>query len=74
MNYNDKLCTLELGALRTSPIPPPFLRPWFKVVTIHINKESQARSISVSSSSSSTGVEDLTSMDVSPDTNEITTI
>lgn len=32
------------GALKTSPIPPPFLRPWFNVVTMHITNESHARS------------------------------
>lgn len=42
-----------LGFLRTSPMPPPFLRPSFIDVIIHISRVSQCRSIPVSSSSSS---------------------
>ena len=39
------------GWRRTSPIPPPFLRPWFMVVTKHMKSVSQLRSFSDSSSS-----------------------
>merc|ERR1719447_281000 len=39
------------GWRRTSPIPPPFLRPWFIVVTKHMKSVSQLRSFSDSSSS-----------------------
>jgi len=34
-----------LGARRISPIPPPFLSPWFNVVTIHMTSESQDLSL-----------------------------
>ena len=39
------------GWRKTSPIPPPFLRPWFMVVTKHMKSVSQLRSFSDSSSS-----------------------
>ena len=39
------------GRLRTSPIPPPFLSPWFRVVMMHIIRVSQARSFTESSPS-----------------------
>lgn len=45
--------TVELGLRRTSPMPPPFLRPWFSVVNIHMTRESQARCLPSRSSSSS---------------------
>lgn len=41
--YIFVLTTLE-GARRISPIPPPFLNPWFSVVTIHMTSESHVRS------------------------------
>lgn len=37
------LTSLE-WTLRMSPMPPPFLSPWFNVVTIHILSEVQTRS------------------------------
>lgn len=37
------------GLRRTSPTPPPLLKPWLRTVTMHINRESQVRSISLSS-------------------------
>ena len=48
--------TMKRGSLldgwrKTSPIPPPFLRPWFIVVTRHMKSVSQLRSFSDSSSS-----------------------
>ncbi|MEQ2272794.1 hypothetical protein XENORESO_012858 [Xenotaenia resolanae] len=33
------------GLRRTSPTPPPFLRPWFSTVTMHMSSVSQARSV-----------------------------
>ena len=32
------------GFRRMSPTPPPFLRPWFRTVTMHMSSVSQARS------------------------------
>lgn len=32
------------GLRRMSPTPPPFLRPWFRTVTMHMSSVSQARS------------------------------
>ena len=46
--------TVLLGFLRTSPMPPPLRRPSFRVVTIHMMRESQCRSFSSSSSFSIT--------------------
>lgn len=46
------------GCRRTSPIPPPFLKPLFKVVTMHMNNVSHARS-TCSSADSSTRVIDV---------------
>ena len=37
------------GGLNTSPIPPPFLKPWFIVVIRHNKSVSQARSLFPSS-------------------------
>lgn len=42
-NFISILTVLD-GARKISPIPPPFLKPWFKVVTMHITRESHARS------------------------------
>ena len=42
------------GWRKTSPIPPPFLRPWFIVVTKHMKSVSQLRSFSASRSGSTT--------------------
>lgn len=45
------MCNLTFfeGLRRTSPTPPPFRRPWFSTVTIHINNVSHARSLLSSS-------------------------
>lgn len=43
-NITSELTEL-LGARNISPIPPPFLKPWFNVVMMHIFKESQERSL-----------------------------
>jgi hypothetical protein len=43
--FEKKNNTLRLGARSMSPMPPPFLRPWFSVVKMHITRESQARSL-----------------------------
>lgn len=40
------------GLRRTSPTPPPLLRPWLRTVTMHISRESHVRSTSSSSSPS----------------------
>ena len=37
--------TMLLGLRRTSPMPPPFRSPSFRVVTIHMISESQCRSL-----------------------------
>lgn len=34
------------GFRRTSPTPPPLLRPWLNTVTMHMSKESHVRSLS----------------------------
>lgn len=34
------------GFRRTSPTPPPLLRPWLNTVTMHMSKESHTRSLS----------------------------
>lgn len=34
------------GFRRTSPTPPPLLRPWLSTVTMHMSKESHVRSLS----------------------------
>lgn len=49
--------TWLLGARSMSPMPPPFLRPWFNVVTMHMINESQA--LSFRSPSESTITEDF---------------
>lgn len=48
--------TWLLGARRMSPMPPPLRRPWLSVVTIHMTKESQARSFRSPSTLTITGV------------------
>ena len=40
------------GLLSTSPTPPPFLRPWFRTVIMHIRRVSHVLSIPSSYSSS----------------------
>ena len=44
--------TTLLGLRRTSPMPPPFRNPSFRVVTMHMISESQCRSLPSSSFSS----------------------
>ena len=44
---NSTLCCTSLDGLRrTSPTPPPLLRPWLSTVTIHMIRESHTRSFS----------------------------
>lgn len=45
-------CTSLDGLRRTSPTPPPLLKPWLRTVTMHISRESHVRSTSSSSSPS----------------------
>lgn len=40
------VCTSLDGFRRTSPTPPPLLRPWLNTVTMHMSKESHVRSLS----------------------------
>lgn len=44
------VCTSLEGLRRTSPTPPPLLKPWLNTVTMHISRESHVRSMSPSSS------------------------
>lgn len=39
-------CTSLDGFRRTSPTPPPLLRPWLNTVTMHMSRESHVRSLS----------------------------
>lgn len=39
-------CTSFEGLRRTSPTPPPLLRPWLNTVTMHMSSESQLLSLS----------------------------
>lgn len=51
MTRPTNIFSFKEGRLRTSPMPPPFLSPWFRVVTMHIIRVSQARSLTLSSAS-----------------------
>ena len=51
MTRPTNIFSFKEGRLRTSPMPPPFLSPWFRVVTMHIIRVSQARSFTLSSDS-----------------------
>lgn len=53
MTRPTNMFSFKEGRLRTSPMPPPFLSPWFRVVTMHIIRVSQARSLTLSSASAS---------------------
>ena len=55
-----------LGARRISPIPPPFLSPWFNVVTIHMTNESQDLSLTSSpdTATSTFSCSEITSFDI----------
>ena len=51
MQFLRQTLTSLDGFLSTSPTPPPFRRPWFNTVTMHMSRVSQVLSIPSSSSS-----------------------
>lgn len=63
MVFLKKICFLQLtsfdGLLRTSPTPPPFRRPWFRTVTMHMRRVSHVLSIPSSYSSSAIRIHKL---------------